>query len=125
MGDLYQKQTGITGIGLMVIFFLIGFFVLLGIRMVPLYLNNIKVANIISGLDSIPQLGTKSIPEIKQAVNRRFEVDDVQFINGKDIKFERADQRLRVVAEYEARTQIFANVDIVVSFNESVELVTQ
>ena len=125
MGVRQRKQAGITGIGLMIIFFLIGFFVLLGIRMVPLYLNNVKVANIISGLQNMPDLESKSIQEIKQAIDRRFEVDDVQHVDAKDVKFEREDRRIRVVAEYEARTQIFANVDIVVRFNESVELVTQ
>lgn len=125
MDEWQKNQKGITGIGLMIIFFLIGFFVLLGIRMVPLYLNNVKVANVISGLESIPGLATKSIPEIKQTIDRRFEVDDVQYIEAKNVKFERAERGISVVAEYEARTQIFANIDVVVSFKETVELTTQ
>ncbi len=113
-----KRQNGMTAIGWLIVLALIGFFVLLTLRMLPSYLEYYKV---VSTLDSLQKEGAMSSPaEIRKTIDRRFNISYVEAIQPKDVIIKPVGPNYQVIADYESRKHIFANVDVVMSFYKEV-----
>ncbi len=121
-GRQMRKQQGMTLIGMVIVAFIAGIFVLAALRLTPIYLEYMKVS---SALDSMKRDldGSNAGPgQIRTALQRRFDIDDVKSITPRDVKIERTPNGYRVQAEYEGRTQFIANVYLLVDFDKAVEV---
>ena len=113
-----NQQKGMTGIGWLIVLALIGFFVLLALRMVPAYLEYYKVVSTLESIEK--ESGFSSPAEIYRLLERRFDISYVNTIMPKDVQIKSAGQYYRVHAKYEAREHIFGNVSVVMSFDKQV-----
>ena len=112
------RQKGMTGIGWLIVLGLIGFFVLLALKMVPVYLEYYKV---VSTLESIAkESGYESPREIRDLLERRFDISYVSTITHKDVIIKSAGQYFNVRAKYDAREHLFGNVSVMMSFDKQV-----
>jgi hypothetical protein len=113
-----SQQKGMTGIGWLIVLALIGFFVLLTLKMVPSYLEFYKV---VSSLDSIAkESGFETPGEIRNLLERRFDISFVNTITPKDVLIKSAGQFYSVRARYDARVHLFGNVSVVMEFDKQV-----
>jgi hypothetical protein len=113
-----QRQNGMTAIGWLIVLALIGFFVLLTLRMLPSYLEYYKV---VSSLDSLEkETGLETPRDIRDLLERRFDISYVESIQPKDVAIKPSGANFRVIADYEARKHLFGNVDVVMSFYKEV-----
>ncbi len=117
-----DKQRGMTTIGWLIVLFLVGFFALVIVRLTPAYLEYFSVAATLDALREEPFITGMSVSEIRKKIRRRFDVNDVDTINDSNIKIERKGGHLLLTAEYEFRSPLVANVDIVISFYKQVEI---
>lgn len=120
-----SRQRGMTAIGWLIVLGLIGFFTLLVLRLAPLYLNNYKIVGSLQSLKEEPLISQKPILEIKQLLLRRFDINSVDYATKDDVAIEMKQGRLTVRVKYEVRTPILGNVDAVVRFDDSIEIVAQ
>jgi hypothetical protein len=112
------RQKGMTGIGWLIVLGLIGFFVLLALKMVPVYLEYYKV---VSSLESLAkESGFESPREIRDLVERRFDISYVKTITHKDVIIKSAGQYFNVRAKYDAKEHLFGNVSVLMSFDKQV-----
>lgn len=118
-----KTQRGMTAIGWIIVLGLIAFFVLLALRLTPGYLEYFSVASSIESLENEPGITEKSPPEIRSLIDKRFQVNDVKTVTGKNAKIENKSGRLTISIEYEVRVPVIGNVDAVSKFNKSVEVV--
>ena len=116
------RQHGITLISWLVILMVIGFFITLGLRLAPIYMQFYTVKSVVTALPEEPLIGRKTVGEIRSMLDKRLEMNGIEFLKRDDIKISRSKGVTTVVVRYEARKPMVANVDIVVSFNESVTL---
>ena len=114
-----KRQRGMTAIGWLIVLALIGFFVLLTLRMLPSYLEYFKVA---SSLDSLKKETLATPMEVRKLLERRFDVSYVETITPKDVSIKSAGAAWNVTAKYDSRVHLFANVDVVMSFNKQVRV---
>jgi hypothetical protein len=113
-----KRQNGMTAIGWLIVLGLIGFFVLLTLRMLPSYLEYYKI---VSTLDSLQhETGLDSPAAIRRLIDRRFNISYVEVIQPKDVEIKPIGANFRVIADYESRKHIFANVDVIMSFYKEV-----
>ena len=113
-----KRQNGMTAIGWLIVLGLIGFFVLLTLRMLPSYLEYYKI---VSSLDSLQnETGLDSPHAIRRLLDRRFNISYVDVIQPKDVIIKPVGPNFQVIADYESRKHIFANVDVVMSFYKQV-----
>jgi hypothetical protein len=113
-----KRQNGMTAIGWLIVLGLIGFFVLLTLRMVPSYLEYYKI---VSSLDSLTnETGLDSPGAIRKLLDRRFNISYVDVIQPRDVIIKAVGPNFQVIADYESRKHIFANVDVVMSFYKEV-----
>lgn len=113
-----KRQNGMTAIGWLIVLGLIGFFVLLTLRMLPSYLEYYKI---VSSLDSlVNETGLDSPAAIRRLLDRRFNISYVDVIQPTDVIIKPVGSNFQVIADYESRKHIFANVDVVMSFYKEV-----
>ena len=118
-----HRQRGVTGITMVFIVALIGFFALIAIRLFPIYLEHFKVKSHLENLAT--EAGSEKLTdgEIRKTLQKRLDIDDVEHVRPEDIFIEHPDRDTTIVAiEYEVRTPAFGNVDMVVSFSDEVEV---
>jgi hypothetical protein len=118
-----QKQRGMTAIGWVIVLGLIAFFTLIILRLTPLYLEYSKVSSVLESLQNEPGVTRQSKAEIQRLIGRRFEINDVRNVDPKTAEIESRDGRLTVTMAYERRTNMMGNIDLVVSFDKSVEVI--
>jgi hypothetical protein len=118
-----KRQNGMTAIGWLIVLALIGFFVLLTLRMLPSYLEYYKVVSTLDSLEKEPGLATPA--DIKRLLERRFDISYVETIQPKDVGIKAVGPDFKVIADYESRKHLFANVDVVMSFYKEVTVRTR
>lgn len=115
-----QQQKGVTTIGWLIILGLIGFFVLLTLRMAPEYMEYYKVASTLDTMEK--ESGFSSPADIRRMAENRFEISYVSAIGPKDLKIKPFGQHYLVRADYESRVHLFANVYVVMAFDKQVQV---
>lgn len=117
------KQSGMTGIGWLIVLGLIGFFALAAIRVAPIYMEGFKVRSALESLNKVPNITRKSNAEIVKDLFKTFSVDNITNVEREDVIISKEDGRLTVEVEYEARGKFMGNLDVVASFHEKVEFI--
>ncbi len=117
-----HRQRGMTPIGWILVFLLIAFFALVALKLVPIYLDSFTVGSVISDLKKEPGITAKTPNEILSMIDKRLDINMVKGITADDIYVEKIGDTLSISAEYEVRENLMANIDLVVSFNKSVEV---
>ncbi len=113
--NLRRRQQGLTFWGYVVILAILGFFVLIGLKLTPIYLEYSRVAQQISSLKEEGGLEAKAAVQVKKQLLRRFSIDDIE-IPPDEIKLEKRERQVKLQIEWERRTNIVGNVDALVSF---------
>ena len=111
-----SRQAGMTTLGLIILVTFIGLFAFGGIRLAPIYLNYMKVAGVVSGVqDEFDGLNaTRTM--IRKSISRRFDIESVGEIAAKDVKVTKVDGGYEVAATYSHKAPFIANVSFLVDF---------
>ena len=117
-----HRQRGMTTIGWVLVFLLIAFFALITLKLFPIYLKSFSVGSVISDLKDEPGISTMTSRQIISLVEKRLDVNMVTDVDANDIYVEKVGNTMTISADYEVRKSILGNVDVVVSFNKSVEV---
>lgn len=110
--DGLKKQRGMSFISLLFVLGLFIFFIVLGIRLVPVYMENQAVEKIINDIES----SQPSIQEAKTTFDKRASIEYIDTVRSKDLEFAMEDGSLVVHYEYEKRVSLVSNLSLVVDF---------
>jgi hypothetical protein len=119
-----HKQSGMTFWGLALSAFLVAFFTLLTLKLVPPYIEHGKVKTALQNVVKQPNAANMSKVELTDALQRRFDVDDIGRVKLKtDLTIGKsADERtteLRIA--YEVRIPLAYNISALLTFDEKAE----
>lgn len=117
-----NRQHGVTVIGALLILIALGFIALIGLRVVPIYIDYFTVKSTLEGLKKEPQIGRMTSTDIRSAIEKRFNIGYVDIVNAKQVKIRKQGNARMLVLDYEDRRPVLGNVDVVASFNVNVEL---
>jgi hypothetical protein len=117
-----RNQQGMTLIGMVIVAFIAGIFVLAGIRLIPVYLEYMKVDSAMDSMKADLDGSNAGPGQIRTALERRFDIDDVKSLRSRDVVVERTPNGYLVRADYEGRAPFIANVYFLVDFKKSVEV---
>jgi hypothetical protein len=118
--SLKNRQAGITTLGAIILVSFIGIFAFAGIRLTPVYLNYMKVAGVVSGVQSEFDGTNATRAMIRSSVSRRFDIESVGIITAKDVKVTKVDGGHEVAAIYSHKAPFIANISFVVDFDKRV-----
>jgi hypothetical protein len=122
MKERKMNQAGLSAIGLIIILLIIAFITMAALKLAPIYYENFKVNSVIKSLNEEQGITDMSHMEINTLISRRFIIDNIDRVKPKDIKVAYGKNRLLINVDYEIRENFFANVDIVVVFNDKYEI---
>jgi hypothetical protein len=117
-----KRQQGLTFISLVLILGLIAFFVLLGLKIGPIYLDHSKVANALAEIEKTTNIEELTEAEIRDSLNKRFNINYVYDVTQDDITITKYQDYLRVAIEYEVVKKIAGNLSVLVEFNDVIEV---
>jgi Domain of unknown function (DUF4845) len=116
------KQWGMTAIGFILILLLIGLSLMIVLKVAPIYYENFKIKSVLSTLENEPGISKKTNFEIGNLISHRFIIDNIDRVKPGQVKVLRDTNKVVVKLEYEIRDTLIANIDVVVSFDNSIEL---
>jgi hypothetical protein len=115
------RQRGITFIGLLILALLVGIVALAGIKLVPMYLMDLKLSKALGGI-SEDLAGKEVTPQsIQYALSKRFSVDDVNLPRD-NIKVAPSKNGFSVRIQYENRAPYLGDVWLMIVFDKTVEI---
>ena len=117
-----QRQQGLTLISLVFILGLIAFFVLLGLKIGPIYLDHSKVANALAEIEKTNNIEELTETKIRDSLSKRFNINYVYDVTQDDITITKYQDYLRVAIEYEVVKKIAGNLSVLVEFNDVIEV---
>ncbi len=122
MKKLPKHQRGLTLISIVLILGLIGFFTLLILKIVPIYIDHNKVASAMKELRNSPDLLNMSEFQIRDSLSKRFNINYVYDVKNEDIEVLKHGDYLKVAIEYEVVKKVAFNLSILAEFNDVIEI---
>jgi len=122
MQNTHKKQQGITLISLIFILGLIAFFVLITLKVGPIYMEHGKVTHALETLKHRPDIENKSKREVLSSLNKQFGMNYVYHIKKEDIKVTSHAGYLKVQIKYHVKQLLAANLSVWVDFDNSIEV---
>ena len=117
------KQTGISFWGLLVVAGVLIFFLLMFFKLLPSYIEHAKVKTAITGISQQPNAINMEKGEIKAALQRRLDIDDVNDVDlSKSLFVEKKPGVTVIRVTYERRIPLFYNISALLDFNDSVQV---
>ncbi len=113
-----ERQRGLGWFGLLFVFGTIAFFAVIAIKVGPLYLNHGTVVRVVKGVADNADYANADAREIKQTLERRWDIDYINQIDDRDIKIKRTERGRVLAYDYEARVNLFYNVFVVLHFKD-------
>ncbi len=114
-----RRESGMTTVGLIILVAFVGLFAFAGLRLMPVYLNYIKVAGVINGVYKEFDGTNPSRSAIRSSISRRFDVESVSEITAREVTVISQDNGFEVRAKYVHVTPFIANVSFSVEFDKA------
>ncbi len=103
--------------GMVVICITIVFVAIGGLKIAPAYIEYFTVKKAIVGVAQTTNKGT--VAEVRQAFDRRAQIDDVDVIAAKDLEITKEGNDIVISFAYPKRIPLFGNVSVVIDFAAS------
>jgi hypothetical protein len=116
-----NKQRGFSLFALIFWGAILVFVAIVGMRVLPAYIQYFTVKKILVDLGADPALQQASPREIRDKYTKRALIDNVDMVKADDLVIDRSAQRLVVTADYTFVTRLFGNVSLMVHFTPSSE----
>ena len=115
------RQRGLSFIGFMMGCFILVFVSVIGLKLVPLYIEAGEIKEIFVVIASESEMSKAAPHEIREAFNKRASINNIKVISGTDIDISHDTGKLMLSAEYKVKVPLVANVSLILEFNPSSE----
>ena len=117
-----QRQRGMTFLGLVTILVILGAALYAGIRLVPVYMEYMKVARAMQQVGDEYAAADANPELIRRSLERRWDVEDIHRIGWKEIDIRKVDDGFEVEADYTVERPFAGNVYLLTKFNKLVTI---
>jgi len=119
-----KRQRGLSFIGLIVLVGVLGFAAVIGLKLVPVYLESWKIDGIMNAVISQPEINDQSRQEVIEAMLKRLDIDAVgavNYSNWKDkLTVAKRKNSITINVRYEITTPLIGNLSLLAEFDKSV-----
>lgn len=119
-----QRQRGLTFISWLVILIVLGFFIMVALKITPVYLEHYAVKQSLESLKNEPFIGRKSVVDIRKMLMNRLDMNNVRHLKKDQISISRAGGVTTIAINYEERRPVIGNLSLVMTFGDSIELIS-
>lgn len=119
---MHQRQKGMTLIGFLLTAIIAGAIVFAGLRLVPVYLEYLKVESVLNGARDEFEGQNPTAQYVRASIQKRLDIEGVSVVTIKDFKLKKAEGGYEVSIDYEHAVPYIANVSFLVDFSKSVHV---
>lgn len=121
------KQSGMSFLGFIIVVGLICFFTLVVLKLFPLYTEKFAVDQSLESVANQPNAEAMSERDIHKAFMKNVYINDIDRFNDKNIDDHLSANKVgekprEMYMQYEARTNMLSNIDIVLVYDKTVTL---
>jgi hypothetical protein len=117
-----RKQSGITLIGFILVLAVVGIFVFLGMKVVPMYSEYYSVKSALKGLADEDGIANEDPAKIQDLFFRRLYISYSENVKPEHVKIKRIDNGWQMDVNYEVRKPMIYNLDVVGNFSATQNL---
>jgi hypothetical protein len=114
-----KRQRGLSFSGFMLGAFVLVMVSMLGLKLIPSYMQNGAITKIFTAIASDPDMQKAPVREIRASFARRASIDNITAITAEDIQMESDSGRLVLSASYTVKVPLVANVSLSIDFKPS------
>ena len=122
MNNSVRQQHGLTLISWLVVIVFLLFQVVIAMNVLPVYITDSNVKNIVAALPDDPKARKSSARELKALVAKRLSVNSVYDVTSDDVTVKKGRGVNIVTVEYEPRGKLIGNLDYIVSFKHETKI---
>ena len=111
-----RTQSGITLLGFILILAVVGIFVYVGMKVIPMYSEYYSVKQSLKGLSLEPGIENASPDKIRNLFFRRLYVNYSENVKRENVKIQRMEGGWNMTVKYEVRRPLISNLDVVGNF---------
>jgi hypothetical protein len=115
-----QRQRGATFLGMVTILVILGAALYAGIRLVPVFLEYMKVARALEQVRDENVAIETNQQLIRRALERRWDVEDIRSIGWKEVEIKKTSEGYEVRAAYDVEQPFIANIFLLAKFDKLV-----
>lgn len=117
-----KLQRGVSMPVLVLILVLIGFFLMVAFKVVPVYVENRYIVAALNTLgEDAQEIQSMTTREIRTKLQRIYSVNNIRSEGSKQIDIDKESDRVLVRVDYETRVPLFLNIDLVMSFENELD----
>jgi hypothetical protein len=109
---------------LLFLVFVFGFFGLIGFKTIPIYLDYYNAAKDVREVARSGNFNPEDPATVDRALGKKWDIDYIKYLDYHDVKMVKKNNGVFLEYSYEVRQHLMYNVDIVLSFSDSVALPT-
>lgn len=117
-----RKQRGMTLIGFVMVLAVVGIFIYMGMKLVPMYSEYYSVKQALAAMAREPGITDNDPAKIKELLFRRLDISYADTVKPENVKIVRKDAGYVLTVDYEVRKPLISNIDVVGRFNATQEL---
>ena len=121
MNYLGNTQKGMSITSWIMAIAIVLFFVLLGVRMVPSYLEFHSMSEVLETIKEDRKSRQASPRQLRKIFNRYLDVNGIYDFEPKNLKIDRSKGKTSMILDYEVRKPVAGNVAVVMSFHKEVD----
>ncbi len=117
-----RYQGGMTFMGVLIIMALVGLIAYAGLRLMPLYLNYIKVAR---SMDAAAAEFKSDSPDpglVRRSLEKHWQIEDISGVDAKDVEIVKNDGGVSLHVAYDDVAPYLSNVSLSVHFDKTVKV---
>jgi hypothetical protein len=111
-----RTQSGITLLGFILILAVVGIFIYVGMKVIPMYSEYYSVKQSLKGLSLEPGIENASPDKIRNLFFRRLYVNYSENVKPENVKIQRMEGGWNMTVKYEVRRPLISNLDVVGNF---------
>ena len=121
-GSMRQPQLGMTFIGILCILALVGVIAYAGIRLVPVYLNYMKIARTLDVTATEFKGENPDVGGMRRSLEHHWIIEDPSAVDVRDIEITKDDSGVSMHVAYDDAVPYLANVSLSVHFDKTVKV---
>jgi len=119
-----NRQTGMTAIGFILVVVVLGLIGFGVIQLVPVYLENMKILQVMNQTKTNLDGQNSSVVDIRKALAKRANIEALYDVDPKkDFVIKRSPEGFSVTIDYDRKKAYFYNVSLLAEFEHSVEII--
>lgn len=111
-----HQQRGVTFVGMIFIAGLIVFGAIMGIKLIPAYIEYATVTNHLRELARSPEARSGTPRDLIVAFSKRAQIDDIRSVTAEDVEVSKDGDRVVLTAAYSVKTRLFGNLSACIDF---------